>query len=118
MAEPAKHCGADPRFFTTDPAMLPTFSQLQALSTASPTIYQIDPNLRAPYTIQEAASIERQVTKAATVSLTYLNSRGEHALFIRNINAPLNGVYPLPRRSMGRTTCISTIPKAFSARTS
>ena len=85
----------DPSFFTTDPTMLPTFSQLQALSTASPTIYQIDPNLRAPYTMQEAASIERQVTKAATVSLTYLNSRGEHALFIRNINAPLNGIYPL-----------------------
>ncbi len=85
----------NPDFFTTDPTMLPSFSQLQALSTASPTIYQIDPNLRAPYTMQEAASIERQVTKAATLSLTYLNSRGEHALYIRNINAPLNGVYPL-----------------------
>ena len=85
----------DPSFFTTNPSALPAFSQLQALSTASPTIYQIDPNLRAPYTMQEAASIERQVTKAATVSVTYLNSRGEHALFTRNINAPLNGVYPL-----------------------
>ena len=85
----------DPGFFTTNQSALPTFSQLQALSTASPTIYQIDPNLRAPYTIQGAASIERQVTKAATLSLTYLNSRGEHALYIRNINAPLNGVYPL-----------------------
>jgi len=85
----------NPPFFTTSQSNLPSFSQLQALSTASPTIYQIDPNLRAPYTMQEAASIERQVTKAATVSLTYLNSRGEHALYIRNINAPLNGVYPL-----------------------
>jgi hypothetical protein len=81
----------NPQFYPT----IPLFSALQAMSTASPTIYQISPNLRAPYTMQGAASIERQVTKAATLSLTYLNSRGEHALYIRNINAPLNGVYPL-----------------------
>jgi hypothetical protein len=85
----------NPNFFTTNSAALPSFSQLQSLSSASPTIYQIDPNVRAPYTMQGAASIERQVTKAATLSLTYLNSRGEHALYIRNVNAPLNGVYPL-----------------------
>ncbi len=86
----------NPTFFTTDPAMLPTFSQLQALvPTAQPTIYQVGPNVRAPYTIQAAASVERQVTKSSTVSLTYLNSRGEHALFLRNINAPLNLIYPL-----------------------
>ena len=47
-------------------------------------------------TMQAAASIERQVTRKATVSLTYLNTRGEHQLFIRNINAPFsNGVRPL-----------------------
>ena len=83
----------NPQFYTANPANLPSFSTLQ--STASPTIYQIDPNVRAPYTMQEAASIERQVTKSATVSVTYLNSRGEHALYLRNINAPLNGIYPL-----------------------
>jgi hypothetical protein len=85
----------DPSFYTSDPNALPSFSQLQTLSNASPTIYQIGPNLRAPYTMQAATSIERQLSKAATLSLTYLNSRGEHALFTRNINAPLNGVYPL-----------------------
>ena len=78
-----------PTFFPN----VPPFSNLP--STAAPTTYQISPDLRAPYTIQSAASIERQITKAATLSLTYLNSRGEHALYIRNINAPLNGVYPL-----------------------
>jgi hypothetical protein len=79
----------DPTFFPN----VPPFSNLP--STAAPTMYQISPDLRAPYTIQSAASIERQVTKAATLSLTYLNSRGEHALYIRNINAPWSGVYPL-----------------------
>ena len=39
-------------------------------------VYQINPRLRAPYTLQSAVSLERQVTKSATVSATYLNSRG------------------------------------------
>ena len=75
----------NPNFFSLDPSQWPSFSTLAAQGS---TIYQISPNLRAPYTIQTAASIERQITKAATLSLTYLNSRGEHALFIRNVNAP------------------------------
>ena len=58
----------------------------------SPTFYQIAPNLRAPYTMQTGASVERQVTKKATVAVTYLNSRGEHQFFLSNINAPLNGI--------------------------
>jgi len=66
-----------------------------AVSQVSPTIYQISPNLRAPMTIQSAVSLERQVTRKATVAVTYLNSRGEDQLFLRNINAPFsNGVRP------------------------
>ena len=76
----------NPDFFSASGAGIPPFSQLSA--SGSPTIYQISPNLRAPITIQSAASIERQVTKNATVSITYLNSRGEHAFYIDNINAP------------------------------
>ena len=82
----------NPQFFSTDPSTWPSFNTLS--SVGSPTIYQVSPNLRAPYTIQTAASLERQITKAATVSVTYLNSRGEHSFYIDNINAPapwLNG---------------------------
>src|SRR5207248_6863839 len=77
----------NPQFYSTDPSSWPSFSTLT--SSGSPTIYQVSPNLTSPYTIQGAASIERQVTKAATVSLTYLNSHGEHAFYIDNLNAPL-----------------------------
>ncbi len=59
----------------------------------SPTIYQPDSNLRAPYTIQTAFSVERQVTKAATVAVTYLNSIGDHQFFTLNINAPEPPLY-------------------------
>ena len=53
------------------------------------TIRRIDPNLHAPYTIQSAVSVERQLSKFGTVSITYINSRGVHAFLSRNINAPL-----------------------------
>jgi len=52
------------------------------------TVYQVQSNLRVPYTMEAAFSVERQITKNATVSVTYLNSRGEHQLFLRNANAP------------------------------
>jgi hypothetical protein len=58
-----------------------------ALGSTSQTIYQLAPDLRSPDTMQTGISLERQVTKRATVSLTYLNSRGEHQLFLRDLNA-------------------------------
>ena len=54
----------------------------------TPTIYQIAPNLRTPYTTQSGIGLERQVTKSVTVSVTYLNTHGVHQLITRDINAP------------------------------
>jgi hypothetical protein len=58
-------------------------------ATLSPTIYQVDPNMHTPLTMEAAIGVDRQITKNATVSVTYINSRGVHALFSDNINAPL-----------------------------
>ena len=69
---------------------LPSSSELQA---SSPTRYQIDPRLRAPYIMQTAVSLERQLSKSANVTLSYLNSRGVRQLLTRNINAPLPGTF-------------------------
>jgi Carboxypeptidase regulatory-like domain len=77
-----------PNFF---PA-IPPVSSLTGLSSI-PTIDRLDPHLRAPYTIQSAVGLERQVTKNATAAVTYINSHGEHQLLSRNINAPLPGTY-------------------------
>lgn len=66
---------------------IPPVSTLSA-SLSSPTLYQLAPNLRAPYTSQGGIGVERQVTRKATVSVTYLNTHGEHQLLVRNINAP------------------------------
>jgi hypothetical protein len=60
-------------------------------SQTTPTIYQIDPALHAAYIMQSAVSVERQVTRNATLTVSYLNSRGVHQFLARNINAPLPG---------------------------
>lgn len=77
-----------------------TFAQVEQAggTAAAPTVYQISPDIRTPYTIQSAISIERQITKAATISVTYLNSRGDHFFYIRNTNAPFvaGGLPPDP----------------------
>ena len=86
------------QFILTNPAITSVTAAppLSAAPQTSPTIYQVSPTLRAPMTMQSAASIERQVTKSATVALTYLNSIGEHQFFLRNANAPLPGTYTGP----------------------
>ncbi len=87
---------ANPNFYP----LIPTPSQLGKLCQPptpcqlSPTVYQVQSNLHVPYTMEAAFSVERQVTKNATLSVTYLNSRGVHQLFLRNANAPLPGTYP------------------------
>jgi hypothetical protein len=53
------------------------------------TVYQNNPNLRTPYTMQTGISVERQLTKSANLAVTYLNSRGVHQYVTTNINAPL-----------------------------
>ena len=62
-----------------------------AAIASTPTIYQINPRVHAPYTLQSAISVERQLTKSATLNLTYLNSRGFDQLLTINANAPYPG---------------------------
>ncbi len=75
--------------------LIPTAAQLQGFLQTQ-AVYHVDPNLRAPYMVQGAVSIERQITKASTVSVNYVQSRGLHQISTFNVNAPLNGVLPEP----------------------
>jgi hypothetical protein len=94
IANPTCFPGYDQPFtFTLTPAEV----ALKCGATSStPTFYQISPSLAAPYTLQSAISAERQLTKSATLSLTYLNSRGFDQLVTINANAPTPGTpcYP------------------------
>jgi hypothetical protein len=84
---------------------VPSVAEVQQIAGTQPakTVYQLDPHLRAPYTVQSAVGIERQVTKNATITVTYVNSHGVHQFLTRNINAPLPGTYVLC--PTGDTSC-------------
>src|SRR5262249_28785660 len=72
-----------------------TLAELEALGTpAAPTVYQPNSNLRTPYLMQTGLTVERQLTKAANLSITYLNSRGVHQFYTENINAPICSAFP------------------------
>ena len=65
-----------------------------SLPQSNPTSYISNPNLRAPYTMQTGISLERQLTKYANLSVTYLNARGVHQFFTTNLNPadPVTGL--------------------------
>jgi hypothetical protein len=79
----------NPDFFsnppvTPDPSVFAPCRQL---------IAQISPAVRAPYTMQAALTLERQLPKGTTLALTYTNSRALRLLRSADINAPFLGTY-------------------------
>ncbi len=70
---------------------IPPVSQFPAASAAN--ITTVANNLQAPYILQSAISVERQLPFNTTMSVTYMDSRGVHLLMSRDINAPLPGSY-------------------------
>jgi hypothetical protein len=72
--------------------VIPPVSELGA-STSAQSVYTVDPALRAPYTMQTAIGVERQLPKNTTMAVTYTSSRARHLLLMRDINAPLPGTY-------------------------
>ncbi len=76
----------NPVFFDPAQAVLP--SQFPSSGISPQTVYKLNPNLRTPYTMQTGVTVERQLTKSANLSVTYLNSRGNHQFFTNFINAP------------------------------
>jgi len=89
ITNPTCYPGLDQPLTTTDPTTdcVGTSSD----STVTSTIYQIAPHLHAPGTWQNAISLERQVSKSATLAVTYLNSRGFDQFVTINADAPFPG---------------------------
>jgi Carboxypeptidase regulatory-like domain len=79
----------NPAFFPNPPAT----SQLSSVASSVPTVYQISPNLRSEYSMDTAVSLEHQVSRNVTASVTYVNSRGLHQWVTSDINAPLPGTF-------------------------
>jgi hypothetical protein len=74
---------------------VPTASALAALGAVPSTsiIQEVGSELRAPYLLQSAVGIERQLPANTTLAVTYTNSHGLHLLRSNDINAPLPGTF-------------------------
>jgi hypothetical protein len=93
-------------YVVTNPLFYPTIPSIATLtgSLAPQVLYEKDANLNAPYLMQSAVTVERQLPSNTTLSVTYTNSHGLHELRSFDINAPLPGTYPLnPVYPLGNT---------------
>src|SRR5437660_7864072 len=94
------------QFIVTDPTILNSFPNVPSIATltsfATPvTIYQVEKDIRAPYTMQAAISVERALPHNFTTSITYSHARTLHLLRARAINAPLPGTFDPTKPASG-----------------
>jgi Carboxypeptidase regulatory-like domain len=85
----------NPVFFNPNQTTIPGDPGFPANASSSETVYVKNPNLRTPYTMQTGVTLERQISKFANLSVTYLNSRGDHQ-FYSNVYPPNSPNAPLP----------------------
>jgi len=83
------------QFVVTDPTFYPSIPAIASLAGSQSTqvVQEISAQLRAPYIMQSALSVERQLPANTTLAVTYTNSHGLHELRSEDINAPLPGTY-------------------------
>ncbi|MBV8820647.1 MAG: hypothetical protein JO022_19965, partial [Acidobacteriaceae bacterium] len=88
--------GLQEQYVVSNPLFLyPNVPSIASLagSQAPQTIWKISDSLRAPYTMQSAFSVERQLPKNTTLAVTYVNSHGLHLLRSTDVNAPVQGTF-------------------------
>jgi hypothetical protein len=79
----------EPEFFPT----VPSIASLAGIQATQRAVQEISTDLRAPYVMQTAIGVERQLPFNTTVAVTYANTHGLHLLRSQDINAPLPGTY-------------------------
>ncbi|MEI9980001.1 MAG: hypothetical protein WDN23_13570 [Edaphobacter sp.] len=86
---------AQQQYLISNPDFFPNIPTPATLSPSpqNQVIQTISPSMRAPYLIQSAVSVERQLPGNTTLALNYVNTHGLHQFRSRNINAPLPGTY-------------------------
>lgn len=83
------------QYVVTNPAFFPDIPPLSALAGYQLTqvIEEIGNRMRAPYILQSAVTLERQLPGHTTLAVTYTNSHGLHELRSQDIDSPLPGTY-------------------------
>lgn len=83
------------QFIVSNPNFFPTIPSVATLeSFAIPvSIFRLNSDLQAPYTLQSVISVERQLPHNITIATSYINVRTLHVLRTRPVNAPLPGTF-------------------------
>ncbi len=82
------------QYTVNNPDFFPLIPSLTSLGQSNgQTIRRFGDDIRAPYIVQTAIALERQLPKNTTVALTYTRSRAVHMLRSRDITAPLPGTF-------------------------
>jgi len=83
------------QYVVTNPDFFPAIPPVSSPTSASSqqAIEKLGPNLRAPYLMQSALSVERQLPARTTIALTYVNSHSPNQFLTNDVNAPLPGTY-------------------------
>lgn len=86
------------QYIIANPDFYPNIPTPASLNALPQTVWRADSNLRAPYILQSAIGIERQLPWNTTIATTLTNTHAVHLLLARNINAPLTagGAVPYP----------------------
>ncbi|MCU1330574.1 MAG: Cna domain protein [Bryobacterales bacterium] len=82
---------------------LPTLSSLAA-GQQPQRLQPLYSGINAPVVWQANAGVDRQVNKYMRLSVNYITSRGIHLQNVRNINTPINGIYPFGDRVIRNLT--------------
>ena len=62
-------------------------------ATGATNVVRFQAGVKIPYTLQYGTSVERQLAKQTTLTVTYTGLRGVHLFRSRDVNAPLGPLY-------------------------
>jgi Carboxypeptidase regulatory-like domain len=87
----------NPQFFTPNVITPIGSTVLQQATQPLQSVQEFSSTLRAPYLMQSAISVERQLPAHTSLAVTYTNSHGLHMFNTEDINAPFGAYaqYPL-----------------------
>jgi hypothetical protein len=104
----------NPEFFP----FIPSSATLVSFSVPG-TVYQLEKNIQAPYTLQAVISVEHQLPHNMTLATSYINIRTLHLLRTRPLNAPLPGTFipGVPSSGIRPLTCTDFIPPSVNPST-
>jgi hypothetical protein len=80
---------AERSLLVTNNLCYPNISACNPLAAQPPSIFNYQPNLKSPVQAYFGLTVERQLTKQATLSIGYSGFRGWHAARTIDVNAPL-----------------------------